>query len=77
MLFRSDFSTHPKAIIESAGAQYAGIQQTDRGDLHVFRDPLTGTSLAVYALDLTVDQVELRLSESRVAFGHAPREVRP
>lgn len=72
-----DFSTHPKRIIESAGGEYAGIQQTHRGELHVFRDPLTGTSLAIYDSELTAGRVAAHMAESRFVFSCGSGEVRP
>ena len=37
--------------------------------LHCFRDPVTGTSLALYEKDLTVTAVEARVKASRITFG--------
>ncbi len=56
-------------MIEIGGAQYGGPMETTRGMLHCFRDPVTGTSLALYEKDLTVTAVEARVKASRITFG--------
>lgn len=61
-------SQSPQEIIESAGAIYIGIQQTLGSPLYCFTDPVTGTSLGLYARDMSKEAVRLIMRESRRAF---------
>jgi hypothetical protein len=55
-------------IIERAGAQWVGSQDTERGVLYLFRDPVTGSTIAVDQEALSVAAVTKRMLESRVRF---------
>lgn len=63
--------TRAQRMVELGGARYGGPQDTGKGTLHYFSDPLTGTSLALYERDLTVAAVEARVKASRITFGVA------
>lgn len=57
-------------IIESAGAQFCGsMAYPPRGTLVYFRDPVTGTSLALWERDLSAAAVQTRMENSRATFG--------
>lgn len=56
-------------IGELAGAEYGGRQVTDLGTLHYFREPVTGTSLAVWDRDLTVTALLVSMKAAHVRFG--------
>jgi len=56
-------------IIESAGVTYAGAQETTRGILYLFCDPLTGTSLAIRESELNLERLQAHIAESRALFG--------
>ncbi len=60
--------TRAQRMVELGGAQYGGPMETGRGTLHCFRDPVSGTSLALYERDLTVAAVEARVKASRITF---------
>ena len=55
-------------IVERAGAQWVGPQRTDRGILYLFRDPVTGSTLALDECKLSVTAVINRMLEIRVLF---------
>ena len=61
----------PQQIIERAGAQWVGSQGTDCGVLYLFRDPLTGSTMALDEHALSVAAVTKRMLESRVRFNVA------
>jgi hypothetical protein len=60
-------------IAELAGVEYGGPQSTDSGTLHYFREPITGTSLAVWDRDLSVASVleSVKAAHVRFAVGFA------
>ncbi len=61
--------TNQKQIIELSGAQYVGIQKTDGVPLVLFRDPVSGTCLAIRETILAVDAVIAKMHAARAAFG--------
>lgn len=62
-------------IGELAGVEYGGPQTTDLGLLHYFREPVTGTSLAVWDRELTVNAVLASAKAAHVRF--APPSLIP
>ena len=58
-------------VIEHAGAQWVGPQRTDRGILYLFRDPVTGSTLALDERKLSITAVINRMLEIRVLFNTA------
>jgi hypothetical protein len=57
-------------VIQAQGAQFLGIQQWGpNGDLILFTDPMSWTTLAVYELEFSPQAVSERLQASRRAFG--------
>jgi hypothetical protein len=59
-------------MVENAGAQWVGPQRTERGGiLYLFRDPVTGSTLALDECKLSVAAVVNRLIESRLLFSAA------
>jgi hypothetical protein len=59
-------------IIELAGAQWVGVQDTDYGPLVMFRDPVTGSTLALPEDSFPVADVVDRMLEARARFGVKP-----
>ena len=60
--------TKAEQIIELAGGQYVGIQKTDGVPLVLFRDPVSGTCLALRETILAVDAVISKMQEAREVF---------
>jgi hypothetical protein len=58
-----------KRIIKRAGGQWLGLLESHTGDLVLFRDPVTGSTVAVKEDALTIDAAIQRLRETRAAFG--------
>lgn len=56
-------------IGELAGAQYGGEQLTDLGTLHYYREPVTGTSLALWDRDLSASSLAASIKAAHVRFG--------
>jgi hypothetical protein len=52
-----------------AGALFVGVQPSEDGSLVLFRDPVTGSCLALFEKGLTVGRVLARLEDSRKLFG--------
>ena len=56
-------------IAELAGVEYVGRQEvTDGEPLQLFRDPQTGSTLALPESELTIARIQERLAESRAQF---------
>ena len=64
-------------IVERAGAQWVGPQRTDRGILYLFRDPVTGSTLALDECKLSVTAVINRMLEIRVLFNTSASRIAP
>ena len=56
---------HLAMLIVAQGAQFVGLQESPRGVLVMFSDPLTGTTLALLATEITAETLSRRLRESR------------
>lgn len=58
-------------IIERAGAMWVGLQDAgeDCSPLVMFRDQVTGSTLAISMIELTAASVMERLLSSRAEFG--------
>jgi hypothetical protein len=64
-----DFHLPAQRIIELAGAQWVGVQQTDEGPLVLFRDPITTSTLALFEQGLTLAAVQERMLAAHAKFG--------
>ena len=60
-----------KQIAQFAGVEYGGPQSTDKGILHYFREPITGTSICVWDTVLTLASLEAAAASARIRFGVA------
>lgn len=58
-----------KHIIEKAQAQWLGLQESHKGHIVLFRDPVTGSSCALPEKGLTVASVVRKLESKRQEFG--------
>jgi hypothetical protein len=67
--------SNARRIAELAGADYVGSQLVDegalQGTLQYFCERVTGTTLALWDLGLTVESLRSRITEARVSFGLA------
>lgn len=62
--------TRASRIGEFAGASYNGsADYGDLGTLHYYREPKTGTSLAVWERDLTVTALLASMKAAHIRFG--------
>lgn len=70
-----EVSFHPKAelgarsIVEVAGAQWLGLQETNDVSLVMFRDPVTGSSCALSEQGFSAAVVSAKLESKRAEFG--------
>ena len=60
-----------KRLAETAGVEYGGAQPTDKGILHYFREPITGTSICVWDVVLSLANLEAAVRSARLRFGVA------
>lgn len=62
--------TNFRSMVESAGAQWLGIQQSLLGkpELVMFRDPVTGSACAIEKEQCTVDAIKLAIERKRQQF---------
>jgi len=58
-------------IAKLAGATYVGPQSTDGDTLHFFREPVTGTTVSVWDLDLSLEALQASMKAARTRFGVA------
>jgi hypothetical protein len=58
-------------IIEISGGQWVGVQQTLDRPIVMFRDPVTGSTLALHEDALTISGVKALMLQSRAQFGVA------
>jgi hypothetical protein len=56
-------------IADLAGVEYGGEQDTGKGTLHIFREQVTGTSLAVWDRELSLASLEAHIRAAHVRFG--------
>jgi hypothetical protein len=66
-----DSAFQSQNIIELSGGEWVGVQQTLDRPIVMFRDPATGSTLALYQDSLTVAGVKAQMQESRAQFGAA------
>ncbi|HTW22649.1 MAG TPA: hypothetical protein VMD78_03565 [Candidatus Baltobacteraceae bacterium] len=57
-----------KAIFESLGAEFVGIQCGPKGSLVLFADPQVRSTLAVPEEFFSVERITRRIQESRAQF---------
>lgn len=57
-----------KAIVESVGAEFVGIQYGPEGSLVLFADPQFRSTLAVPEESFSVERIARRIQESRAQF---------
>jgi hypothetical protein len=57
-----------KLTVKWAGAQWIGMQKADYGSFILFRDPVTGSTLAIAESDLTIFTIRRRMLSSRLQF---------
>ena len=71
----SSSQSNARRIAELAGADYVGSQLVDegmlQGTLQYFCERVTGTTLALWDLDLTVEALQSRITEAHASFGVA------
>lgn len=60
-----------KWLAALAGVEYGGAQSTDKGILHYFREPVTGTSICVWDAVLTLASLEAAAASAHIRFGVA------
>jgi len=64
-----------RRIAELAGADYVGSQLVNvgalQGTLQYFCERVTGTTVALWDLDLTVESLQSRITEAHISFGVA------
>lgn len=71
-----DWKDHPRRIVEFAGGRYLGEQETAEGaKLHLFSEPVTGTTLAVAERTLTIARVREKIERARAEFGRGGAEA--
>ena len=58
-----------KHIIETAGAEWIGVQESSDGRIILFRDPVTMSTIGLFEQGLTVCAVTARLEATRKVFG--------
>jgi hypothetical protein len=60
-----------KRLAEEVGIEYGGPQVTETvsGVLHCFREPTTGSSIAVWESELSLDSLRASMKAARVRFG--------
>jgi hypothetical protein len=56
-------------IIQRAGAQWVGVQESNDGPIILFRDPVTKSTIGLFEEGLTVARVEARIEDTRKVFG--------
>lgn len=57
-----------KQILKKAGLSWVGVQKTPSGDLILFNDPITETTLAIKIESFNEDAVEAKIKSSRTDF---------
>ena len=58
-------------LAELAGAKYMGPQLIDGDMLHYFVEPVTGTSIVLWDLNLSMESLQLKMKAARTRFGVA------
>jgi len=58
-------------IAKLAGVTYVGPQPTADDTLHYFKDPVTGSSVGVWDLTLSLESLQASIQACRVRFGVA------
>jgi hypothetical protein len=56
-------------LAKLVGIAYLGPQETHKGTLHYFTEPITGTSIAVWDCVLSMKTLEAAAKSARVRFG--------
>lgn len=67
----ASFVPFVRRIAKLAGAKYMGPQALDGDTLHYFVEPVTGTSIAVWDLDLSLKSLQFKMKAARTRFGVA------
>jgi len=57
-------------LIAEQGAKFCGIQESPRGRLILFNDPVSGTTMALAEPEFSAEALELRIVASRRAFDY-------
>ena len=55
-------------LIAAQGANFIGLQESPRGVLVMFSDPLTSTTLALLETEITAETLSRRLRKSRERY---------
>ena len=67
----SSFVPFVGRIAKLAGAAYMGAQLIDGDTLHYFVEPVTGSSVVVWDLDLSLESLQFKMKAARTRFGVA------
>ena len=65
------FVPYVERLAKLAGVSYSGPQVMEDDTLHYFREPITGSSIAVWDLSLSLESLIDGIQACRVRFGVA------
>ena len=65
----SSFVPYVVQLAQLAGVKYIGPQIEENDTLHHFVEPITGSSIAVWDLNLSLESLQAGMKAARIRFG--------